>query len=84
MAPQPMDRIVEAGNLTRALTRAPESRQSGVDGRTVDELPAYLREHWPALREQLLIGTYQPSVINCALRVTGRRSSFPPNPVAGP
>jgi group II intron reverse transcriptase/maturase len=26
-------------------------------------LPAYLREHWPAVREQLLTGRYQPSVV---------------------
>ncbi len=33
----------------------------GVDGMTVDELPASLREHWPAIREQLLKMTYRPS-----------------------
>jgi RNA-directed DNA polymerase len=30
---------------------------------TVEELPAYLREHWPQLREQLLTGQYQPQPI---------------------
>jgi group II intron reverse transcriptase/maturase len=30
---------------------------------TVDELPGYLRETWPALREQLLTGRYQPSPV---------------------
>ncbi len=32
----------------------------GADGTTVQELPGYLKEHWPAIREQLLQGTYQP------------------------
>ena len=29
----------------------------------MDELPPYLRDHWPAIREQLLTGRYQPSVV---------------------
>jgi group II intron reverse transcriptase/maturase len=35
----------------------------GVDGLTVEELPAFLKQHWPAIREQLLTGRYQPSVV---------------------
>ena len=30
---------------------------------TVEQLPAYLKEHWPAIRDQLLNGTYQPSPV---------------------
>jgi group II intron reverse transcriptase/maturase len=63
-APQLMERIIEAGNLTRALERVRRNHGSpGVDGRTVDELPAYLRAHWAPIREDLLMGRYQPSVI---------------------
>ena len=29
----------------------------------VDELPDFLKTHWPAIKEQLLQGTYQPQVI---------------------
>jgi len=35
----------------------------GIDGMTVDELPDYLRTHWPGLRDQLLAGTYQPAAV---------------------
>jgi RNA-directed DNA polymerase len=35
----------------------------GVDGMTVDELPGYLREHWPTIREQLMSGTYKPKPV---------------------
>ena len=35
----------------------------GIDGMTVDELVPYLRDHWPAIREQLLTGRYQPSAV---------------------
>jgi RNA-directed DNA polymerase len=29
----------------------------------VGELPGYLKQHWPAIREQLLRGTYQPQPV---------------------
>jgi group II intron reverse transcriptase/maturase len=59
-----IDRVVEGGNLRRALNRVQRNEGSpGVDGRTVEELPAYLRDHWPAIRERLLTGRYQPSVV---------------------
>jgi group II intron reverse transcriptase/maturase len=59
-----MERVVEGGNLRRALKRVQRNKGSpGMDGRTVEELPAYLKQHWPALREQLLQGRYQPSAV---------------------
>lgn len=59
-----MERIVEGGNLRRALKRVQQNEGSpGVDGRTVEELPAFLKQCWPAIREQLLTGRYQPSVV---------------------
>jgi RNA-directed DNA polymerase len=59
-----MERIVERGNLASALKRVRANKGSpGVDGRTVDDLVADLREHWPAIRAQLLAGRYQPSVV---------------------
>lgn len=61
-----MERVVERGNLRRALKRVQQNEGSpGVDGRTVEELPAYLRQHWVVIREQLLTGCYQPSVVRC-------------------
>ena len=30
---------------------------------TVEELPGYLQQHWPAIREQLLSGTYAPKPV---------------------
>ena len=50
-----MERIVEGGNLRRALKRVQQNEGSpGVDGLTVEELTAYLTRNWPAIREQLL------------------------------
>jgi retron-type reverse transcriptase len=42
-----------------------------MDGMTVDELPAHLRDHWPQLREQLLSGRYQPALVQQQPKVTG-------------
>ena len=59
-----MDRIDDRGNLLHALKRVQRNQGSaGIDGMTVAELPAYLREHWKSLREALLAGTYQPSAV---------------------
>ena len=59
-----MEEVCERGNLKKALKRVRSNRGSpGVDGMTVDELPGYLREHWPILRDQLLSGTYVPQAV---------------------
>jgi group II intron reverse transcriptase/maturase len=59
-----VERVVEGGNLRRALKRVQQNEGSpGVDGLTVEDLPAYLREHWAMIRERLLMGRYQPSVV---------------------
>lgn len=59
-----MERVCERANLEAALKRVRKNKGSaGIDGMTVDELPEHLKTHWPALREHLLAGTYQPSAV---------------------
>ena len=59
-----MECVCERANLKAALKRVRKNKGSaGIDGMTVDELPEHLKTHWPALREQLLAGTYQPSPV---------------------
>lgn len=59
-----MEAVVERRNLQLALKRVKQNKGSaGLDGMTVDELPAYLREHWPRLREELLAGRYVPQPV---------------------
>jgi RNA-directed DNA polymerase len=59
-----LEAILERDNLRRALKRVKSNRGSpGVDGMTTDDLPAYLRVHWPRLREDLLAGRYQPQPV---------------------
>jgi group II intron reverse transcriptase/maturase len=59
-----MERVVERGNAQTALKRVRQNQGSpGVDGMTVDELPAYLAENWEGIGAQLLEGTYQPKPV---------------------
>lgn len=59
-----MEVVCERENLKAALRRVKQNKGSpGVDNMTVDELPGYLKEHWPELKEQLLNGVYQPQPI---------------------
>ena len=59
-----MEEVCERENLKGALKRVRANRGSpGVDGMRVQELPGYLKEHWPAIREQFLKGAYQPQPV---------------------
>src|ERR1700684_3425015 len=61
---QLMEEVCERENCKQALARVKANKGSaGVDGMTVDELPGFLKQHWPAIREQLLSGTYKPEPV---------------------
>jgi RNA-directed DNA polymerase len=61
---QLMEEVCERENCKQALARVKSNKGSpGMDGMTVQELPGYLKEHWPAIREQLLRGTYRPQPV---------------------
>ena len=50
-----MEEVCERENCQQALRRVKANKGSpGVDGMTVRALPEYLKQHWPAIREQLL------------------------------
>jgi RNA-directed DNA polymerase len=59
-----MEEVCERDNLREAFQRVKSNKGSaGVDGMTIDDLSAYLKEHWPVIREQLLSGTYEPKPV---------------------
>lgn len=59
-----IEEVVERHNMQTALHQVRANQGSpGVDGMHVDELPAFLRAHWPGIKAQLLQGTYHPHVI---------------------
>lgn len=59
-----MEEVCDRENLKQALRRVKANKGSpGIDGMKVGELSSYLKQHWPAIREQLLSGTYQPQPV---------------------
>ncbi|MGI0484738.1 group II intron reverse transcriptase/maturase [Pantanalinema rosaneae CENA516] len=56
-----MARILERDNVRRAWERVKSNRGApGSDGMTLDDFPAYAREHWGEIRQSLMDGSYQP------------------------
>jgi len=65
-----MERVCERESCKRALARVKANKGApGVDGMTVEELPEFLKQHWPVIRAQLSSGTYEPQ--------PGRRVEIP-------
>lgn len=59
-----MEAVCERNNCQQALARVKANKGSaGIDGMTVEQLPAYLAQHGPIIREQLLSGTYKPQPV---------------------
>src|SRR5665213_1895291 len=59
-----MEAIVERDNLRKALAQVKRNKgAAGVDGMSIGALASYLKEHWLAIRAQLLDGTYKPQPV---------------------
>src|SRR5918911_22188 len=59
-----MEEVCERENLKEALRQVKANKGSaGTDRMTVGQLGDYLKQHWPAIREQLLSGTYDPQPV---------------------
>jgi len=59
-----MEEVCGRENCLQALRKVKANKGSaGVDGMTVTQLPGYLKQQWPAIREQLLAGTYKPQPV---------------------
>src|SRR6266550_5777389 len=59
-----MEEVCERENLKAAMRRVRANKGSpGVDGMTVIGIKDYLKQHGPAIREQLLNGTYEPQPV---------------------
>ena len=59
-----LERRLTRENLQRAWKRVKANKgAAGVDGLDIDQTAAHLRTAWPAIREQLLAGTYRPSPV---------------------
>lgn len=59
-----MELVVDRSNMERAWQQVRSNRgAAGPDGMTITEYPAWCREHWETIRQQLLDGTYRPSPV---------------------
>jgi RNA-directed DNA polymerase len=59
-----MEEICDRENMEEALRRVKANKGSaGIDGMTVGDIADYLKQHWPAVRERLLNGTYEPNPV---------------------
>jgi len=59
-----MEEVCEQDNCKRALKRVQANKGSaGIDGMSVEQLPAYLKKHWPTIRAELLSATYKPQPV---------------------
>jgi RNA-directed DNA polymerase len=61
---QLMELVVERDNLLVALKRVEQNKgAAGVDGMSVVQLRAHLKEHWPSIKRELLSGEYVPQAV---------------------
>lgn len=59
-----LEQVLERTNLQRALKQVCQNKGApGIDGMTVEELPGFLKHHWPELRSQLETGRYRPQPV---------------------
>ena len=59
-----MEEVCQRENCLQALKRVKSNGgSSGIDGMTVEELTGYLKDHWLAIKEELLSGTYKPKPV---------------------
>jgi RNA-directed DNA polymerase len=59
-----MEQVVDPRNLDRAWRQVKSNRGApGPDGMTIKAFESWCPEHWPAVKQQLLDGTYRPSPV---------------------
>lgn len=59
-----LEQVLEASNMQRAWQRVRRNRGApGIDGMTIDEFPAFAREHWERISSQIEEGTYNPAPV---------------------
>lgn len=73
-----MEEIVDRKNMLKALKRVMHNKgKPGIDGMTVTELGIHIENHWEQIKQELLIGNYEPKPVKRAYRnkpgKTGKR-----------
>jgi RNA-directed DNA polymerase len=56
-----MESVCERQSMQGALRQVRKNKGApGIDGMSVEQLPGYLKRHWPKIKAELLAGTYKP------------------------
>jgi len=59
-----LERVLAPENLRKAWHQVKTNHGApGVDEMTIEDFPAFAREHWPSIRQAIREGTYQPSPV---------------------
>lgn len=59
-----LTQVLSRENMASAWKRVKANKGSaGVDGLTIEETGAYLKEQWPQMREEIISGTYRPQAV---------------------
>ena len=59
-----MERVLDPVNMEMAWKRVKRNKGApGIDGMTVDDFPAFAREHWERIASQLRKGIYHPAPV---------------------
>ena len=59
-----IEEILEPENLSQAWKRVKRNKgASGIDGMTVEDFPAFAREHWPRIATAIREGNYRPAPV---------------------
>jgi group II intron reverse transcriptase/maturase len=58
------EQVLDRDNLARALKQVQRNKgAAGIDGMTVNQLPEFLKHHWPTIRRKLETSTYVPTPV---------------------
>ena len=62
-----IEEILDLENLSQAWKRVKGNKGApGIDGMTVEDFPAFKREHWPRIARAIMEGTYRPAPVRRA------------------
>ena len=59
-----IEEILEPENLAQAWQRVKANKGApGIDGMTIEDFPAFAREHWPRIATAIREGSYRPAPV---------------------
>lgn len=59
-----LEDVLASDNLAQAWKRVKANKGApGIDGVTIGDFPDHARAHWPAVRQQIIEGRYQPQAV---------------------